>query len=162
MFYGIKNMNSILTKVIVNHKELIANTIKTSSKDISEFSENTDYIILFSEMQIIKEEIISLSLARKRTEMTEEDNGVNMRLHVFITFVDIKPRFDAAFDGFKDPVKIWLYADHLGIITHESLKQEIELEIFDIYNTSYDLYLNNKKLIVTMNNMPVDIDLLNE
>lgn len=159
VFYGIEDMDSTLAKVIVSHKEFIKNTTKTPLKDISEFSQNTDYVILFSERQTIKEETVTLSLAR--TEMTEEDKSVNVRPHVFITLVGIKPRFDAAFNGHKSPVRVWLCVDHLGIITHERLKQEIEL-IFGIYDTSYDLYVNNKKFTITMDNTPVDIDLLNE
>ncbi|XP_029673346.1 isoleucine--tRNA ligase, cytoplasmic [Formica exsecta] len=159
VFYGIEDMDSTLAKVIVSHKEFIKNTTKTPLKDISEFSQNTDYVILFSERQTIKEETVTLSLAR--TEMTEEDKSVNVRPHVFITLVGIKPRFDAAFNGHKSPVRVWLCVDHLGIITHERLKQEIEL-IFGIYDTSYDLYVNNKKFTITMDNTPVDIDLLNK
>ncbi|XP_070159414.1 isoleucine--tRNA ligase, cytoplasmic [Polyergus mexicanus] len=161
VFYGIEDMDSTLAKVIISHKEFIKNTTKTPLKDISEFSQNTDYIIHFSEIQIIKEETVTLSLARKRTEMTEEDKSVNGRPHVFITLVGIKQRFDAAFNDHKSPAKVWLCVDHLGIITHERLKQEIEL-IFGIYDTSYDLYVNNKQFTITMDNTPIDIDLLNE
>ncbi|KAL6447265.1 hypothetical protein ACFW04_001489 [Cataglyphis niger] len=161
VFYDIKDKNSTLAKVIVSHKKFIENTTKTPLKDLSEFPQNTDYVTLLSEIQIIKEETVTLSLARERIEITEKDKDVNMHPHVFITLVGIKPRFDAAFNGFKSPARVWLCVDHLGIITHERLKQEIEL-IFGIYDTSYDLYINNKKFTITMDNTPVDVDLLNE
>lgn len=160
VFYDFKDIDSTLAKVIISHKKFIENTTKTPLKNIADFSQNTDYVTLSSEMHIIKEEKVMFSLARKQAEMPEQ-NIESQKAHVFMTLIGLQPRFDAArVNGHKNLVKIWLCAEQLGIITQERLKQEIEL-VFGIYGCSYDLYLNNEKFTVTIDNTPVDINLLN-
>ncbi|EFN73098.1 Isoleucyl-tRNA synthetase, cytoplasmic [Camponotus floridanus] len=166
VFYDFKDMNSTLAKVIISHRKFIENTTKTPLKDIADFSQNTNYVTLSSEMQTIKEEKVMFSLARKQAEMPKQNvenrkQKESQRAHVFMTLIGLQPRFDAArVNGHKNIVKIWLCAEQLGIITHERLKQEIEL-VFGIYGCSYDLYLNNEKFTVTIDNTPVNINLLN-
>lgn len=166
VFYDFKDMNSTLAKVIISHRKFIENTTKTPLKDIADFSQNTNYVTLSSEMQTIKEEKVMFSLARKQAEMPKQNvenrkQKESQRAHVFMTLIGLQPRFDAArVNGHKNIVKIWLCAEQLGIITHERLKQEIEL-VFGIYGCSYDLYLNNEKFTVKIDNTPVNINLLN-
>ncbi|XP_072760551.1 isoleucine--tRNA ligase, cytoplasmic [Anoplolepis gracilipes] len=155
VFYDINDVNNTLAKVIVNHKEFIETTTKTPLKNIADFS--PDYLYIFSEVQIIKEETLTLLLAQKQTEMSRQTMEVDA-LHIFLKLVGLQPRFDAALNGDTSPVKLGLFGKKFGFITQKRLKKEVDL-IFGLYGCSYDLYLNNKKFTI---NSPQDIFNVNE
>ncbi|XP_029178290.1 isoleucine--tRNA ligase, cytoplasmic [Nylanderia fulva] len=156
-----------LAKVMVSHKAFIECMTKTPLKNIADSPQDPSHITFYSEMQTIRDIKLKFWATRNQSDMSKQIIDLEVRdAHVFFTLDERLPlRYDAAFNDFKreDPVKILLYVEQLGIITYERLKQEIEL-VYGIYDCSYQLYCKDKPLhnLVTMDNTPVDIDLLNE
>jgi len=161
-YYEIKDANSNLAKVIVSHKEFIENVTKTPQRDMAELPHNAIHVII-EEMQKIKDVDMRLVLVRtqanhtsKKDDITTSSESQPSVSYVNVRLVNMEPRYDASSND-----KIYLYNSHLGPLTYKRLKQEIDL-IFGIYGCSYDLYLNDKKILRTLDDTPVEEDIFNK
>lgn len=155
--------DSKLAKVMVSHKKVIENTTKTPLRNIGDLHMQPDHVATYCETHIVRDAKLRMWVARNITDISKQIVSLDVQnAHVFVTIENLQLRYDAALIHKKEePVKILLYHARFGLMTHERLKKEIEL-VFGIYGCSYDLYLQNKKFIVTMDNTPVDVNLLNE
>lgn len=153
VYYEIKDRNSNLSKVIVSYKEFIESATKTPQQDISKIPSNA--AIILDEMQNIKGIDMKLVLVKNQVNQRHQDNkALPFDYYVNLVLVGMQPRFGAtSCNG-----TILLYDTKLSrTITYSRLRQEIEL-IFGIYSYSYDLYVDNEKLL-DAENIPVDIRL---
>lgn len=155
------NEDSKLAKVIVSHKKVIENATKTPLKDVADSPQHPNHITFYCETHVIMDAKVKIWVTRKQTDMSQQILNPKVReAHVFVTIDNLQLRYDAAIIGkTEELVKVLLYHEQLGIMTYERLKQEIEL-IFGIYNCSYDLFLERERFNVTMDNTPVDVNLL--
>lgn len=168
-YYEIKDASSNLARVVVSHKELIENATKTPQRDMAHVP--PDAVVILEEMQKIKGVDMRLALVRTQVDRTSKRDDDDATLtttssslaesqpqvgYVHVTLVDMQPRY-----GTSSSSKILLYDSQLGPITYKRLKQEIDL-VFGIYNCSYDLYLNCKKLTRTLDDTPVEENLFNK
>lgn len=158
VYYEIEDTSSNLAKVIVSHKEFIENTTKTPQRDMAELLSSTDYTIIQEDTPNIKGVNMKLTLVRTKAKQENATSSKSQpsENYVNVTLINMQSRYGTSSKG-----KIRLYDKKLGPITYKRLKQEIEL-VFGIYGCSYDLYLNFKKLIRTLDDTPVEQDMFNE
>ncbi|KAL6259440.1 hypothetical protein P5V15_009361 [Pogonomyrmex californicus] len=152
-YYEIKDASSNLAKVIVSHKEFIENATKTLQRDVTELPSNA--AIILEEMQKIKNVDMRLMLVKIQADYTskQDDNALSAESgssYINVMLENIQPRYGSSSNG-----RILLDDPKLGPITYKRLKQEIDL-VFGIYGCSYDLYLNSKKFIKTLDDTPVE------
>ncbi|KAL0129614.1 hypothetical protein PUN28_001706 [Cardiocondyla obscurior] len=160
VYYEIKDTSSNLASVIVSHKEFIENATKTPLKEMAKLPLKVDTFL--EEMHKIKNVDMKLALVWTLTTSngtisseSEPELELSVR-YVNVTLVNIQPRYGTSANS-----KILLYNSKLGPITYKRLKEEIDL-VFGIYGCSYNLYLNSKKLTVTLDDTPVNDIMFNK